>query len=368
MPKALVILHKVLVNYFYRVNGGLFAFTFLVLFGSPNSPVAFHNSLISGIIRSQVFLSLVMLCWLLYNFKCIDYIIRQLQHSRQSFFFCLNVLSAKKLYLYQLYVQVLVYMPVLLYSIAIIVIAFNKRHYFCAAEVILFDAIVVLATPYLYMLAIRRKRFTATRSIIPRFNLKIRKPYFLFPLYFLIIDKKQMILVTKIFSLLFLYGFIKLYEPEHPDIRPLQLCLLIVAASHTAIVYEIRMFEVQYLEFSKNLPLTITVRFVQLSVMYLCLLLPELIFIFKGINVHFYLNEYPQLLLMILSLLCLFHVALIADKTNMEQLIRIVFAILAVCFFIILYNPGIVLPLAILALAFALFNAYFYYYEKTANL
>ena len=364
MTKALFILQKVLVNYFYRINAGLFTFVFFVLFGAPSSPLAFHYSLITGIIQSQTFLALVMLCWLLYNFKCLDYVLKQLQHQQQSFLFCLNCLSDKKNYLYQLFVQVQVYMPVLLYSIAIVVIGLKKHEYFSAFEVIIFNLVVVFATPLVYLQALKQKSFTAGLFLVPSFNLKIRKPYFLFPLYFLISSRKQMILLTKIFSLLLLYGVIELYEPERYDVRPIQLCLLITAAAHCSIVYEIRMFEEEYLEFSKNLPLTLAGRFFRMIAMYCCLLLPEFIFLLKGLHVQFAINDYPQLLMMIVALLCMFHVALLLENTSMEQLIRIVFGISTACFFIILYNPGFILPIAILSLAFVLYNSYYYHYEK----
>jgi hypothetical protein len=256
-----------------------------------------------------------------------------------------------------------VYIPVLLYAVAIIVIGFKKQEYLSVVEITLFSLIILTVTPFVYVLALQQKRF-ALRPFLPSLSRARRKPYFLFPLYFLLRERKQMLFVTKTFSLLLLYGFIQLYEPERYDLRPMQLCLLICAASHCAVVYEIRLFEEQYLEFSKNLPLTLAGRFLRMIAMYTCLLLPEFIFLLKGLHVQYSILDYPQLLLMLIALLSLFYVVLLLEDTNMEQLIRIVFGICAACFFIILYNPGIILPLAILVLAFLLYHAYYYHYEK----
>ena len=96
MITTITILQKVLVNYFYKVNAGFFLFGFFVLFGLPISPVAFHLSLISGIIQSQVFVAVVMLIWLLYNLKCLDYILKQLRDPRQSSCFALIIYLPKK--------------------------------------------------------------------------------------------------------------------------------------------------------------------------------------------------------------------------------------------------------------------------------
>jgi hypothetical protein len=101
--------------------------------------------------------------------------------------------------------------------------------------------------------------------------------------------------------------------------------------------------------------------------MYACLLLPELIFLFKGIPMHFLLPDYPQLFLQLIALLCMFHVILLLDDTSKEQLIRTVFGICTGCFFILLYNPGLILSAAILALSSALYSTYYYNCEKRYN-
>src|SRR5919112_5834252 len=102
---AIRILQKVLVNYFYQANSGLFLFAFFVLFGLPVYPVAFHLSLITGFLKSQEFLGLVMFVWFLYNLKCLDYILKQLNNSRQAFLYCFTYLPYTKIYLCLNYVQ-----------------------------------------------------------------------------------------------------------------------------------------------------------------------------------------------------------------------------------------------------------------------
>ncbi|MEJ7684891.1 MAG: hypothetical protein WKG06_45005 [Segetibacter sp.] len=98
--------------------------------------------------------------------------------------------------------------------------------------------------------------------------------------------------------------------------------------------------------------------------MYACLLMPEFILLFKGYHTHFSLADYRQLVLVVVALLSLFHVTLLLEDTETEQLMRVVFGIMAGCFFIILYNPGLILPCAILLFSFLLFNAYYYGFEK----
>ncbi len=79
---------------------------------------------------------------------------------------------------------------------------------------------------------------------------------------------------------------------------------------------------------------------------------------------HFFLADYPQLVLLVVALLSMFHVVLLLEDAEMEQLMRIVFGIMAACFFVIFFNPGLMFPCVILLLSFALFNAYYYSFEK----
>jgi len=363
MTKAVQVLHKVLVNYFYRVNAGFFLFIFFVLFGLPISPLAFHLSLITGIIGSQVFLAYVMLLWLLYNFKCVNYIVQQLNDQRHSFLFCINSLPLRKTYFGMLYVQVVVYMPVLLYSAAIVWLAFKNKQYWCLLEVILFHIIIVALTAKVYVRALQKRRLFINVQT-PSLQLEIRKPLFTFPLFFLWHERKQMLFVTKLFSLLLLFGFFKLYEPQRFDIRPIQLCLLLTAASHSAVLYEIRSFEEEYVSFSRNLPVNIAGGFRRTVIMCSCLLLPEFIVLFKGLPLHFKFADFPQLIIQLISLLCLFYAVLLIEDVKTEQFFRTVFGIITGCFFVLLYNPGFILHAFVLVLAFALYYSYYYSYEK----
>lgn len=364
MITAIKVLQKVLVNYFYTANAGFFLFVFFVLFGLPISPVAFHLSLISGIIQSQLFVAIVMLIWFLYNLKCLDYILKQLRDPRQSFLFCFSNLSGKKAWSYMLYVQALIYMPVLLYAAAIIWFAAKKHQYLFIAEIVVFNTIIAAASAFIYLNAIQKKQLFRPIIALPPIAINLPKPFFSIPLYFLWNGRKQMLLVTKFFSLLLLYGFIRLYEPDHYDIRPLQLCLLLIAASHSSIIFQLRTFEEEYLAFSRNLPLKTPNRFIRMTAMYACLVMPEFILLLKGYPAHFTRADYPQLILLAVALLSLFHVTLLLEDTSTEQMMRVIFSIMAACFFIILYNPGILLSLAILLLSFVLFNAYYYLFEK----
>lgn len=364
MPIVLNILQRVIVNHFYKVNTGFFLFVFFTLFGLPHDVTGFHLSIIQGIIESPLLLMIVLCVWLAYNLKCINYVIKQIQEPAQQFLFCLNHLSSVKLYWYMLFVQTMVYLPVLLYSAAIIIIATQQQYYSCMLIVLVFNMVVIFLTAQAYVYAVRKKSVIRLPFQLPQINIGFTKPLFLMAIVYIWHSRKQMLLVTKVFSLLILYAFIKLYGPDHYDIRPLLFCLMLCVVSHSSIVFQIRQFEEDYLSFTRALPVTAGKRFVFMLLQYGLLFLPEFVFIWKGYPLYFSFIDLPQLILFVIGLTGLFHCFLMAENTDMDGYMRIVFGICAVLFFIILFNPGIWLPIILIALSFGMFTAYYFLFEK----
>lgn len=362
MRAAINIMQRVLVNQFYSANAGFFMFTFFVAFGIPQNVKQFHLSLIEGIVQNPSILLLVMCAWLLYNVKCMDYIIKLLKHPQQRFLYSLCSLSYTRQYAYFLYVQVMVYMPALVYTMFVIVTAIQKGYIASAAETMAFTLGVIGLTPMLYIRALQHRPVLA--GSMPRVILKLGKPLFSLPLFYIWRYRKQMLLISKTFSLFLLYIFIKLYLPDHYDIRPTLLCIMVAAAANSAIVFEMKVFEDFHLQIQRNFPLTLLQRFGNTALCLLLLMLPELLFVFKGYPIYFTLVDYGQLLLLAVGLLLLLYACLFTGEINMDSYIKLVFAFMAVMFFIILYNPGILLGIAVNALALGIYTSYYYGFER----
>ncbi len=364
MKIVFTILQKVIVNHFYRVNAGFFLFMFFVLFGIPVNLAQFHLAIIMVIVQNPVGLAGGMVLWLLYNFKCINYVVKQLRTPQQQFLFCLNNLSTRNCFGYLVYVQALVYMPVLAYSLVAAVIAFKTHYYLSAAIILLFTAVVILLTAAIYLRALQRRPLFNNTVLLPQIKIRLGKPLFSLPLYYLLHNRGQMLLVAKFFSLLVLFVFFKLYEVEQYDIRPLLLCFMLSTAVNSAIVFEVKAFEDSTMFITKNFPFPLAKRFGMLLLTYTFLMLPELAFACKGWPLYFHLVDFAQLLLLSVGLLSLFHSSLFTDDMDTEAFYKIVFAILAIFFFVILYNPGILLECLLMAVSYGMYASYYYDFEK----
>jgi hypothetical protein len=364
MRVVLPILQKVLVNHFYRVNTGFFLFMFFVLFGMPANLLQFHMAIIYAIIQNPTGLAGGMLIWLLYNVKCMDYVIKQLRSPQQQFLFCLNHLSPGAGFAYCLYVQALVYMPVLAYSLFVAAVAVKMHLYLSMAAVLLFTAAVLLVPAAVYLRVLQRRPLFKSSLLLPQVNVRLGKPLFMLPLFYMLQSRRQMLLVTKAFSLGLLYVFLQLYQGDHYDIRPLLLCFMLAIIANSAVVYQVKAFEDSIAFITKNFPLPLAKRFVYMLAMYIMLMLPELLLVWKGYPVFFTIADYLQLVLLAAGLLSLYHGSLLTDDMETDPYFRIVFAVPAILFFVILYNPGILLECLLLAVSCGLYASYYYGFEK----
>jgi len=339
-------------------------FLFFVLFGLPYNVGELHKAVANLIAQNQLLLLIVLAVWFLYNLKCIDYITKEIKLPQQQFLTCLQNIGTKKCFGYLCFVQFMIFIPVIAYAVFIIIIALKNNAYIVVGEIAVFILIMLLITPIIYVRTLQNR----LREISFHFftsTVRISKTIITIPLVYIWNSRKQMLLIAKFFSLLLLLLFIRTYEPDHYDIRPLLLCFLLSTISNCAIVFEIKSFENNYLQLIYNFPISLFRRFMQLIIMYALLLLPELLLVWKAYPLFFHLTDYIQLILASVSLLVLLHTTLLTGNINMDAFIKIVFAIAMALFFIILYDPGIILPVVILLIAFGFFHAYYHETEKT---
>jgi hypothetical protein len=281
-----------------------------------------------------------------------------------SFLTCLNRLPKKQVWAWMCFVHFEVYFPVLAYATIIITVAVRAHQYQQALVITLSNVLFFLAAVQLYFKTLQAH---STDSFLSRFRipaLPFKKLFFLFPLYFIWSERKLMFLLTKLFSLVYLYGFIQFYEPYRYDIRPVLLSFLLIITAHGTLIFQVRHFENENLLFTRNLPIGILKRFFQCIGLYFVLLTPELLFVWKGYPLHFRLIDYSQIILMVLSIPAFLHAILYTSIMNSDEYMKMVFAFIAVLFFLILYDLGILLFVFVLILAFVFFYFHFYEYER----
>ena len=115
------IVNKTLVESFYRQNAGFFVLLFVLFFGvvAPSEQLAYHYSLILGMLETPLFLGIVLFAWLLYGLKTSRFLFAVLDEPEANFFFKLGVMSPGRLFRSCMRIQGLLFLPVWAYSFAV---------------------------------------------------------------------------------------------------------------------------------------------------------------------------------------------------------------------------------------------------------
>ena len=91
------VLLKAIAARYYKVNTGFFVLLFLLLFCllDGKSTIALHYAIMRGITSSFAALSVSLLVWGIYNFKCISFGVKEIHRPENSFLFRMQSVDNK---------------------------------------------------------------------------------------------------------------------------------------------------------------------------------------------------------------------------------------------------------------------------------
>jgi hypothetical protein len=340
MGTAFNILTKVFTHRFYVRNTGFFLLLFYLLFGTVESSqlISYHRSLMEGFLFNRGFLFLVLGCWLGYNLKCVDYVLTTL--STRGYEFLYNTLGAcntgKRRGLL-LCTQLSIYFPVLLYSGIAVVVAVYHKLYITVGIITVFNLLMCILPVWLYERKLRDADITLFSGYLNRWlNKHFSKPWSLYYLWELLTGKTRMLLVTKLLSgavLLLTFG---LMGKEEYDIRMVLLGILLCTIAHITVIFENRNFDDQQLLFVRNLPLSLTRKYLSTGWLYFLLFLPEYMLVVVNARPHLSPVYLTEVFLLAFSLLLLFRSLLYFATLDPDKHLRWVLLIAFVLLFMIL--------------------------------
>ncbi len=355
------VLIRIIVTEFYKQNLGLFLFVFFIMFGMVEGSqlIYYHLSLITGVIQSTAFFSLVLMLWLIYAIKSAQFVTSQLAKPQHSFLFVLTSLPK----LFQVFafalVHVLIHTPVLLYAIAIATVAFDQGQWLIGMEVIVFN---LLLCGILSLVSVHKLNHPSAFSNVTFFKLPrfIKKSLGWFYAAFLLNELKVITTVTKLFSYFAVYGFLQI-NVDHYENRIALMGLLVGVTAHAVVLFELRKWEDSYLLFLKNLPFSPITRYLTMIIIFSLLLLPEL---FLLITHHVKLIDLIGSLLFSISFLLLLFAMVHHLKMDMDKYIQYLLILFLISFGIVLFKLSWVLILLYLFTSFSWHKKYFYTYES----
>lgn len=361
------LMNRVIGMPFYQRNAGFFLFLFIAFFGIvPGSQlISYHRTLIEAMLESWAFLTAVSFIWLLYGWKCYQFVMKILSEPQQQFLYLTGCLPAKDQFRSMLQAQVFIFLPVAIYALIVAVTGFLTGSPEAAVFVMLVNILICLISTQLY---IRRLRKPDSGSLIfgsTFFKWKITKTYPLFFIWQLLNEMKALFVVTKFFSVIILLAFLNGFFLDTYDSRVVMLGLMAGITAHCVLVFEFRKFEDSLLEFYRNLPVPMIKRILHLAIVYFLILVPEWFLFALSIPDRLQPEDIWWLPFFGTGMLILYHCILYRPPLDMERYLQWVFAIAAVLFFLILYHLFFLIVVLLSGASLFFFHRWYLESEKT---
>lgn len=272
------ILLRSIVRPFYRQNAGVFFFLFLVFFGvvAPSQQLAYHYTLITGLLTTPAFLAIVLLAWLLYAGKCIRWMADTLTGPSFGFLGELIHLPPSEVFLLLMLVQSLLFLPVGGYAAVVTGIALSKGWLLKGVIIQAFIALVIIIQSLLFQYLLYNPGY---RLAIQVGWPQIRKatPYWIWLFRYIVQEEKVLFGGIKLFGCLVLYFLLRGQTRADYDLRMPFLVYSLALFGHGVLIHRCREWGDRCLLFYHGLPISWIRRLGQYAVFYLLLLLPEMI-------------------------------------------------------------------------------------------
>jgi hypothetical protein len=362
------LLMKSFIKPFYRQHAGLFVFLFIILFGAVGMVdgaglMAFHLSLIGGMLKNVNILLVVFLIWFLYSKKTGQFVMNILRRPDFSFLQMLAQLDIKKLYLLMVWVQFLLFLPIIFYTLIIITAGVYFHAYSAILIILLYILMLILVFSgwYLYKIQNPGKPLSKTG----KFSFISRKtPYWSLFIRYIGRDKKLLFTGIKTYSCVVLFLMVINQTRIEYDLSMILLFFSLGILGHGLIIHQLRDLEETRLTFYRSAPLSLFNRFTQYSLIYFILLIPEIITI--GLLTPFYLH-YSDAIIFVLfsfSILMFLNSLLFIQFFRMKDYLKII-----LCIFIFIYICVLTVSIPWLCIilflsSFAIFYGRYYQFER----
>ncbi|MES2829828.1 MAG: hypothetical protein V4687_16845 [Bacteroidota bacterium] len=354
------LLLKLFANSFYRAHAGVLLLILFVLsgLGKPGDVKYFHFSVMLAFSSNIMWLLVSFAVAALYALKTWVFILKKIsERSNQFLFYSLNSSPKAKQMVSWLTVQAAVNAPILLYLGCGALVAITYGYYLAAIMIAVFIITLFSAGAFLCYRRTGKMVQAGEQSRILGLTASWKKPYFSLYLYHTFEKYLIKFLLLKGGSYLIITGMFVLFADVKSDIRIPQLAVLIIALSHSLLIFQLKEFEETYLNFVRTLPISRLYIFLSLAGALIVLLVPELVWILC--NFPFAVSI--SLLAFCLSVCLLFMSILHWIGINPDTYMKLTFALFVALFWAIMFKSFDALTAINITCSFCIF--YFSYYK-----
>jgi hypothetical protein len=264
------ILHLILVQQYYRQNA---LFIFVILMGAFGFLSATeHLTLIRHALAHPSLMYLVFTVWTVHGIKTTAYAVQALGLKQNEFLHHLHLFSRQKRLWSFFMVQFQLVQLTFLYSLCMMVVSWQEGNLPVGLAGVLFHVLLCGAGAVLMERKCTRPDWRLPR-ILPRWGV-LFPDWSFFP-YHLLTQQTVLFFLSKGFSTGILMAVCVLFPTDDYDIRLLGLGAVLAAFSLTVIFQTWIFYEGRYFDFVRNLPLSLSERFLKYAVIVVILVLPE---------------------------------------------------------------------------------------------
>ena len=349
---------KLIVRQFYLQNTGLFLVVLMLVGGFLSS--AEHIALATYALHDGFFLTAYFIFWLLYTLYTIRFSLQVFQKNDLLQLFRLIPPGKRIAVLYLLHLQLLA--PVIAYAGFMLWVGSSQHTTATNAVLVLIVGLLsVLPLPFVERALQNPNPEQFTGNLTAWLRQRFTTPYGFFFIRYLFREQAATLLLTKTGSCLLTIGVLAIYPTDDYDIRLLSLGMLLAAAFHAGIVFELYQFEAMQLLLLRNLPLSIANRGVSYVGILALIISPEAFLLLKNHPADVSVPAITGVWAFGLSLLLLQYVALLSRHQARDRFMSLLFWPVIGCFFLIMYRlPVWGLAGAGLAVAAVLFIRNYY--------
>lgn len=324
----------------------------------------YHFTLIRAMLTDYKFLVFVLIAWFLYALKCEQFMTGKLQGKNYAFISLLNTKSGSFIFARMLQVQLMFFLPVILYALICIWIGIVHQWFAKTVIIVLFILIVCLGAAWRFERLIRKNGRIRSVLLLKKSLPFTNGLYIRFVLQYIGTRLKMLFLAVKIFSCFIVFGMLLHRAAEESDWRMFFLFYSFGLMGHGVLIYKIRQMEEISLRFYRGLPVSLPMRIIQYAALYFILLIPEIIIVVLMTPAHL---DYTQALLLIFfgwGILILLNSLLFIHLFNPFTYLKILTGIYLTLFLILLTGLTIPFTICLFLISMYLFSQNYYLFER----
>jgi len=314
--------------------------------------ILFHKALLISICSSQINLLILFGVWVLYAVKSLLFVRQKLSEEDYSFAKELTAVSKKGQIVLWIKVYSFLIAPILGYAGLVLVTSIIHQYFFSFFATIVMLGLTMMSLA-IYTYRISNFTFNVSKAWINYPQLKINKPFWSWPIWYLLSEQRIMFLICKIVSFLFFKAILLVFADIPNDIRIYLTALLAVVLSHAVLILNLTKFDAFYNAFAKNLPITAFKRLICWVFVFGLLLIPELILLVISTNIT--VLQFGNCVLFCLGSMLVLQTLVYLLKTNTDKYLQYLLFFFFVSMFAILGGYYLPFSLAVIILSTLIF-------------